>query len=119
MASYRFYPAADQRQDEIWDYTLRRWGEKQAEKYIHGLHNHLQQLADKILQWRDLPNRILVPPDIDIKIYFSVYEYHYLFFRELSDGDIGIMSILHESMDLPTRLREDLELITRFNEYRS
>ena len=29
------------------------------------------------------------------------------FFRELSGGSIGVISILHESMDLPTRLKAD------------
>ena len=29
-------------------------------------------------------------------------------FRELGNGDLGIMSILHERMDLAVRLKEDL-----------
>lgn len=44
-----------------------------------------------------------------ISLYFVRYERHYVFFRELSDDGIGVISILHESMDLPRRLREDLE----------
>jgi len=31
-----------------------------------------------------------------------------VFFRELDTGDLGVMSILHERMDLPVRLKEDL-----------
>jgi len=42
-------------------------------------------------------------------IWFVRHEHHYLFFLELSDGYVGIISILHENMDLPTRLREDAE----------
>ena len=111
MTAYRFYLAADKRQDEIWDYTLENWDERQAENYIRGFHRHLQELADKKLLWRNLPNHIFVPSDLDMNIYFSVYGYHYLFLRELSNGDIGVMSILHKSMDLPTRFHEDLERI--------
>jgi plasmid stabilization system protein ParE len=42
-------------------------------------------------------------------IWFVHHEHHYLFFRELSDGHVGIISILHENMDLPARLREDAD----------
>ncbi|NOQ34890.1 MAG: type II toxin-antitoxin system RelE/ParE family toxin [Methylococcaceae bacterium] len=111
MPSYRFFPPADRRQDEIWDYSDKTWSKAQAEKYIRNLHKHLQALADRKKQWRNLPNSLIVPPDLNIKIYFSQYERHYVFFRELSEDSIGIMSILHESMDIPVRLGNDLEKI--------
>ena len=76
MVGYKFFPPADKSQDEIWDYTHQEWGEAQADKYITGLHSHIQKLADK-------------------KLFM-----------------IGIMSILHDSMHIPVRLREDLEKIT-------
>lgn len=111
MASYRFFPPADEAQDDIWQYTYDEWGEAQADKYIIGLHEHLQALADKKKQWRTLPNSLIVPPDLDISAYFSHYEHHYIFFRELSGGVIGVLSILHENMDIPVRLFRDLEKI--------
>lgn len=108
MASYRFYPAADRAQDEIWDYTLRSWGEAQAETYIRGLHDHLQKLADRKVPWRTLPRALVIPADLQNEAWFSRYRHHYVFFRLLADGDIGVMSILHEAMDLPVRLAADL-----------
>ncbi len=108
MAGYRFYLTADKRQDDIWDYTLKEWGEQQAEKYIIGLHAHVNKLANNKLLWQSLPNNLLTPQDLSLPVYFSHYSKHYLFFRELSDGMIGIMTILHETMDIPVRLREDL-----------
>ena len=89
------------------DYSFKYWGEVQAEKYITELHVHIQYLADKMLPWPKLPNSLIVPPDLNIAVYFSHYGKHFLFFRELTFG-IGIVSILHESMDLPARLHEDL-----------
>ncbi len=109
MAGYRFFPAADLRQDEIWEYTCKHWGEKQAEKYIRDLHNHLQELADKKKLWRPLSCSMIIPSDIKINVYFSHYKRHYIFFRELSDDLIGVMSILHDSIDIPVRLAEDLQ----------
>ena len=82
--------------------------EVQAETYIRGLHAHLQRLCDNHLLWRRLPQRLAVPGDIEREAYFTRYEHHYLFFRKLDNGDLGVMSILHERMDMAVRLREDL-----------
>ncbi|MCF6355624.1 MAG: type II toxin-antitoxin system RelE/ParE family toxin [Candidatus Polarisedimenticolaceae bacterium] len=113
MVGYRFYLAANQRQDEIWRYTCEQRGEAQAEKYIRGLHSHIQELAERKRPWKSLPGSLVVPPDLDIDVFFSRYESHHLFFRELSNGVIGVMSILHEAMDFPVRLGEDLGRIDR------
>ena len=108
MAAYRFYAPADAAQDKIWRETVDTWGEAQAEAYIRGLHAHLQRLCDNHLLWRRLPQRLAVPGDIMREAYFSRYEHHYLFFRKLDNGELGVMRILHERMDMAVRLREDL-----------
>ncbi len=115
MTSYRLFHTADSRQDEIWDYTLENWGEKQAEKYITELHRHLAKLSSSRLLWRTLPGNLAVPDDLDIPVYFSHFKHHYIFFRKLSNGCIGIMTILHDSMDIPVRLSEDLLQIEDYN----
>ena len=112
MAGYLFFHLADKAQDAIWDYTQKNWGKKQAENYILQLHEHLQQLADRKKIWHSLPSKLVVPADLQIKIYFSRYEHHQIFFRELSDNNIGIMSILHEKSDIPVRLNADLRDIS-------
>lgn len=111
MSTYLFFPPADLAQDDIWLYTCQEWGEKQAEKYITGLHTHLQALAEKNKFWHHLPNSLIIPSDLDIQGYFSQYQHHYIFFRELSADTIGIMSILHENADMPVRLCSDLSKI--------
>lgn len=111
MIRYRFYLTADQQQDEIWNYSAEQWGEQQAEKYITELHAHLSNLVSNRLLGQRLPNKLLVPQDLSLSVYFSTYKKHIIFFRELSGGMIGIMSILHETMDLPVRLSEDLRKI--------
>ncbi|WP_132665531.1 type II toxin-antitoxin system RelE/ParE family toxin [Rhizobium sp. PP-CC-3G-465] len=108
MATYRFFPKADAAQDKIWQDTVETWGEAQAVTYITGLHQHLQLLCDERKVWRRLPQKLAVPADVKREAYFSRYEKHYVFFRKLDNGDLGIMSILHERMDLPVRLMDDL-----------
>ncbi|OCP37470.1 type II toxin-antitoxin system RelE/ParE family toxin [Ensifer sp. LC163] len=112
MGAYRFFHRADAAQDKIWRDTVETWGEQQAVTYITGLHTHLQRLCADRLIWRKLPQRLVVPEDIKRDAYFSRYERHYVFFRELDNGDLGVMSILHERMDLPVRLMDDLVAIS-------
>jgi len=106
--NYRFYRNADQQQDEIWSYTCKIWGEAQAEKYICNLHVYLQQLADREISWKSLPTQFTVPVDLDVDVYFGRYQKHYIIFKEIHHGVIGIIAILHESMDIPVRLGLDL-----------
>jgi len=108
MANYLFYPTTDKTQDGIWVYGCDEWGEKQAEKYIRGLHAHLQEIADKQIFCLKLPDRLVIPTDLTMSAYFSKYGVHYVFFRELSAGNIGVMSILHERSDIPVHLKKDI-----------
>lgn len=98
---YLFYSAADRRQDEIWDYTVDEWGEEQAVRYLEGLHDTIAQAAEGKIAWRKLMH-----PKVS-GVYFIRYEHHYIFFRELPGNVIGVISILHENMDLPSRLEDD------------
>jgi len=113
MSCYRFYPRADQQQDDIWDYTLDTWGEAQAEKYIRDLHQHIEKLCENKMLWRQLPSVFMPPLAKKIPIFFSHYQHHYIFFRKLSNNHLGIMSIIHDSMDVPVKLQEDLTHISQ------
>lgn len=113
MSGYKFFPAADNYQDEIWSYTLENFGQKQAEKYIINLHEHLQKTSTDKTKWKKLPINLANPLRPDIQLYISKYEKHYIIFRELRGSTIGIISILHEAMDIPVRLKQDfLEIIS-------
>lgn len=115
MIGYEFYTTADARQDDIWDYTFSMWGEKQAEIYIRNLHKHLSKLAARELPWRAIPQHLLHTQTPDAEVYFSRYKHHIIFFRQLSPDKIGIMTILHEAMDITLRLQEDLLILDRDN----
>lgn len=111
MAGFLFYPTADTAQDRIWEDTVEAWGEAQAIRYIRGLHAHLQMLSETPSLWRRLPGKLALPADLKIDAYFSRYERHYIFFRELSGGRIGVLSLLHDRMDVPVRLADDLRAL--------
>ena len=99
----KIYQAAKERILEIWDYTERTWGEEQADKYVCGLVDAINAEHGKRHQWRQVMDESLGG------VFFIRYQHHYLFFRELSGGTLGVISILHENMDIPARLREDSE----------
>lgn len=111
MSGYRLYKTAQEALESIWFYSFKTWGETQADKYIFELYDCFEQLATKALVWRKIPAGLCVPPDLDRQVYFSHHQHHYIFFRELDNEDVGIISLLHEKMDLPVRLAEDLQRI--------
>lgn len=99
----KIFPAASERLLEIWDYTERAWGDEQADAYVRGLVEAAENAASQHHLWRPVPDEDLPG------IFFMRYSHHYLFFRQLSATTIGIISVLHENMDLPSRLTEDVE----------
>lgn len=98
----RIFPAARDRLLDIWDYTAESWGDQQADAYVRRIVDRLDQASHQRHLWRVVSDKSLVG------VYFLRVEHHYAFFRELSLGELGVLSILHESMDLPSRLKEDL-----------
>jgi toxin ParE1/3/4 len=85
--------------NDIWDYTFERWSEDQADKYYSML--------------KFACERIGVNPDIGKK-YTGIKrgllgfksEKHIIFYQTISEGEIEIIRILHERMDLENRLTE-------------
>ena len=88
---------------EIWHYTDKIWGEKQADRYIRGLSEAIEKAASDKYRWRKVEHEAITG------IYFVRYEHHYIFFRELSKDVLGVVNVLHENMDIPARLKDDLE----------
>lgn len=95
------FPAARLRLLEIWDYTETEWGEAQADDYVGGLIRAMNSLITREQPWRRVPVRTMPGT------WFVKYRQHFIFFRELSSGELGIISILHSSMDIPRQLRKD------------
>jgi toxin ParE1/3/4 len=103
MASYRVQERAGSRIDEIYDYTLTTWGEARAEHYIRGLFAYFEAIAARNTAWRT------IPAEFGVDGYFGRYEKHVVYWRVLSDGAIGIVTVLHERMHQHARLRDDAE----------
>jgi len=101
MAVVRIQLAASHRLDDIYRYTRDRWGEAQAERYITGLFAAFEDL--KVHGATSRP----IPADFGVEGYVFRYEKHLVYWRRLSDGDIGIVTILHERMHQIERFKAD------------
>ena len=104
MTVVRIQEAASHRLDEIYRYTRARWGIEQAGRYIIELFDAF----DKIETHETVSTPI--PAEFGVEGYYFRYERHFVYWRRLSNGDIGIVTILHERMHQIDRFREDFGL---------
>ncbi|MBI1388504.1 MAG: type II toxin-antitoxin system RelE/ParE family toxin [bacterium] len=101
MATVRVQEAASHRLDEIYRYTRDQWGAEQAERYITGLFAAFDKIETHAV------TSYPVPAEFGVDGYVFRYERHFVYWRKLSNGDIGIVTILHERMHQIDRFRED------------
>ena len=88
---YVLSPRAQADIDDIWDYTLKRWGIGQAEAHTRQLRRRVEAVANSPTIGRPCP-----------EVRAGYYKYpagsHFLFYR-LTDGGIEVVRILHARMD--------------------
>lgn len=101
MAAVRVQEAASHRIDEIYRYTRARWGVRQADRYITGLFAAFDRIESHAAASKP------IPAEFGVDGYFFRYERHVVYWRKLSNGDIGIVTILHERMHQIDRFRDD------------
>ena len=104
MAALRIQEAASHRLDEIYRDPRERWGPELADRYISGLFQAFNKIETRGVTSGP------VPAEFGIDGYFFRYERHFVYWRRLSNGDIGIVTILRESMHRIDRFREDFGL---------
>ena len=97
----RVQEAASLRLDEIYRYTRDRWGDEQADRYITALLAAFDKIEGHGVASRPIPAALAIDG-----FYFR-HEHHFVYWRRLSNGDIGIVTILHERMHQMDRFRDD------------
>lgn len=100
----RVQPVASRRLDEIHRYTRQQWDEQQADRYITGLFEAFDGIATH--QTTSRP----ISAEFGVEGYYFRYKRHFVYWRWLTNGDIGIVTILHERMHRIERFREDFGL---------
>jgi plasmid stabilization system protein ParE len=97
----RVQEAASLRLDEIYRFTRDRWGADQADRYIAGLFDAFDRIES-----HGVPSRP-IPAEFGVEGFFFRHEHHFVYWRRLPSGDIGIVTILPERMHRMDRFCED------------
>ena len=98
---YRILQSASHRIDEIYQYTHDNWGQAQARSYIQELFDTFDAISHQSVLWRK------IPAAYGVNGYYTQYERHFIYWKTLQNGDVGIATILHERMNRGDRLAED------------
>ncbi|HBE43476.1 MAG TPA: type II toxin-antitoxin system RelE/ParE family toxin [Bacteroidales bacterium] len=99
MAKYQLSNKAVNDLTTIWNYTLVKWSEKQADQYYN-------LLIDTFIEISKNPGLGKDYSDIFENILGFRVGRHIIFYRIVHVKDIEIIRILHERMDLKIRLKE-------------
>ena len=92
MAGYALSPAAQTDLEEIWDYTVGRWGEAQAERYTRDIQAACEALSDG-------SSVGLSAEEIRAGYRKVGVGSHVMYYRE-RESTIEIVRILHRRMDV-------------------
>jgi plasmid stabilization system protein ParE len=103
MPEFLVQKAAACRIDEIYRYTLENWGKTQADAYVEGLF-----AAFGAIDTPDVLSRP-IPAEFGVEGFFFQYRKHFVYWKYLSSGIIGIATVLHERMHLISRLKDDFD----------
>jgi len=101
MTSFRVQEATSYRIDEIYCYTRDRWGNDQAEVYVTGLFSAFSRIATHEVLSHP------IPAEFEVEGFYFRYEKHFVYWKTLINGDIGIVTVLHGRMHQIDRFRED------------
>ena len=99
MAKYKLTIKAVDDLSNIWNYTLEKWSEKQADKYYNMLVDSFNEIARNPKLGKNYS-------DIIENILGIRAGRHIIFYRKTQDYEIEITRILHEQMDLKNRIKE-------------
>ena len=105
MTAIRVQHTAARQIDDIYLYTRNRWGEAQARRYIGGLFAAFDDIARNPRRSRP------VPAQIGVSGFVVRYEKHFIYWKTLDNGDLGIVTILHERMHHVGRLKDAFDQI--------
>lgn len=98
--TYRISREAHIDLENVWLYTFKNWSIEQADRYINLIINEIEYLADNPHSGQDYQN-------IRKGYFRSQVKSHLIFYRiNHKINEIEVIRILHQRMDIESRLRE-------------
>jgi plasmid stabilization system protein ParE len=102
ITAYEKAPEADEDLESIVIYTADKWGVDQVRKYMSGIEQCMESLAAGKSFSKNLN-------DLMAGLRIMHCQRHYIFGLERDGSPMLILAVLHERMDLITRLQERLK----------
>ncbi|CAN5615338.1 type II toxin-antitoxin system RelE/ParE family toxin [soil metagenome] len=99
MATYQITKKALADIDEIWSCTAENWSIEQADRYYNLVFDEIEFIAQNFELSRDMGW-------IRKGYRVSKVKSHLVFFRKLRNGNVEVVRVLHERMDIPDRLKD-------------
>lgn len=101
MRSYVLTQLAASDLKDIARYTINQWGKKQSLQYANLLEKRFQEIADRTAISRSFSN-------LYSQIRVTHCEHHYIFYVYDEGERPCILAVLHDRMDLVSRLQDRL-----------
>ena len=99
MAKYFLTNKAVDDLTEIWNYTFEEWSEPQADKYYRLIIDSCKEIAQNPKLGKNYEG-------ILTSLFGLKVTRHIIFYRKLNMNNIEIIRILHERLDLKSRIKE-------------
>jgi toxin ParE1/3/4 len=97
MGKYELTNKAVEDLSEIWEYTVEEWSETQANRYYNFVLESCQEVANH-------PQFGKQYEEIEKDLLGFKSNHHIIFFKVVSPKEIVVVRILHERMDLKSKL---------------
>lgn len=97
--SYRISEKAVEDLEYIWTYTLHKWSIEQADRYYNLIISEIEFITQNFMAGKSMYH-------IKVGYRASIVKSHLIFYRKSHDSKVEIIRILHQSMDIETRINE-------------
>ncbi len=100
--TFKVLKSAGFRIDDIYVWTAQNFGIEQANSYIRELFDSFEKIE------RGESFSKPIPADFGIQGYYYRFKRHFVYWKYLESGEIGIVTVLHEKMMQISRFQEDV-----------
>ena len=97
--SYRISKKAIEDLEKIWDYTFEKWSIEQADRYYELIISEIEFISINFMTGKSMEH---IKPGYRT----SIIKSHLVFYRMSNDNVIEIIRILHQRMNIDTRINE-------------
>ena len=97
--SYRISEKAIEDLESIWFYTLHKWSAEQADRYYNLIITEIEFIAKNFSAGKSMEH-------IKTGYKASIVKSHLIFYKKSKDNIVEVIRILHQRMDIETRINE-------------